>query len=135
MDGYNKGKRIHDPVDYISADASQPTLSSFPVPVNMFMNMNQLPPRMYQQQQAMQGGSAAMGRGGRVGGKSYDAGRQSAKAGGGAWRAGQSQDPASQGLSQGYSQNFAQGLSQVRLAVSAIIVLICYVIINLSYRN
>lgn len=120
MESYNKGNRLHDPVDYISQEASQPGLANFPVPVNMFMNMNQMPPRMYQQQQQQQtatvgrvGGSARTGTG-----KGYESSRQKAagernsRSGYGAGLSQEQVVGASQGLSQGYSQNYTQGLSQ-----------------------
>ncbi|XP_018024083.1 regulator of nonsense transcripts 1-like isoform X2 [Hyalella azteca] len=107
MNAYNKGNLIHDPVDYIPNEASQANLSGFPMPVNMFMNMNHMPlPRMYQQQQQM-------GNSGRTNGRLGESGR----AGGGSksqssYAGGLSQEQltaASQGLSQGFTQGLSQG--------------------------
>uniref|UniRef100_A0A336KT50 DNA helicase n=1 Tax=Culicoides sonorensis TaxID=179676 RepID=A0A336KT50_CULSO len=45
----------HDPISYISQERTQPHMSNMPVPVGMFMNMSNVPPRFYNQhQQAIQ---------------------------------------------------------------------------------
>lgn len=45
--------RTHDSISYISQDRAQATMNNMPVPVGMFMNMNMsnVPPRFYNQQQ------------------------------------------------------------------------------------
>ena len=45
----------HDSISYISPDRAQAAMNNMPVPVGMFMNMSNIPPRFYnQQQQAIQ---------------------------------------------------------------------------------
>lgn len=44
--------RTHDSISYISHDRVQATMNNIPVPVGMFMNMSNVPPRFYNQQQA-----------------------------------------------------------------------------------
>lgn len=45
----------HDPMSYISSERTQSQLNNMAVPVGMFMNMTNVPPRFYNQhQQAMQ---------------------------------------------------------------------------------
>lgn len=44
--------RPHDPISYISHDRAQASMNNMPVPVGMFMNMGNPPPRFYNQQQA-----------------------------------------------------------------------------------
>lgn len=45
----------HDPISYISSDRTQASMNNMPVPVGMFMNMSNVPPRFYNQhQQAIQ---------------------------------------------------------------------------------
>lgn len=45
----------HDPISYISPERAQGQMSNMTVPVGMFMNMTNVPPRFYnQQQQAIQ---------------------------------------------------------------------------------
>jgi regulator of nonsense transcripts 1 len=52
MDSFN---RMHDPISYISQDRAQAAMNNAPVPVGLFMNMQNVPPRFYnQQQQAIQ---------------------------------------------------------------------------------
>jgi regulator of nonsense transcripts 1 len=52
MDTFN---RMHDPISYISPDRAQAAMNNMPVPVGLFMNMQNVPPRFYnQQQQAIQ---------------------------------------------------------------------------------
>lgn len=47
--------RTHDSISYISPERAQATMNNMPVPVGMFMNMGNIPPRFYnQQQQAVQ---------------------------------------------------------------------------------
>lgn len=47
--------RTHDPISYISPERAQAAMNNMPVPVGMFMNMSNVPPRFFnQQQQAMQ---------------------------------------------------------------------------------
>lgn len=48
MDMFN---RPHDAISYISQDRAQATMNNMPVPVGMFMNMGNVPPRFYNQQQ------------------------------------------------------------------------------------
>lgn len=43
--------RAHDSISYISQDRVQATMNNMPVPVGMFMNMSNVPPRFYNQQQ------------------------------------------------------------------------------------
>lgn len=57
----------HDPMSYISPDRAQAGLNNMPVPLGMFMNMNYMPPRFYNQQQqqqhqALQAAAAKQGR-------------------------------------------------------------------------
>lgn len=49
MDLYS---RPHDSISYISHDRAQAAMNNMPVPVGMFMNMGNVPPRFYNQQQA-----------------------------------------------------------------------------------
>lgn len=51
--------RTHDPISYISPERAQAAMNNMPVPVGMFMNMSNVPPRFYQQQQAMQAAKQA----------------------------------------------------------------------------
>ncbi|KAG4065353.1 hypothetical protein HA402_012298 [Bradysia odoriphaga] len=47
--------RTHDSISYISPERAQATMNNMPVPVGMFMNMGNIPPRFYNQhQQAVQ---------------------------------------------------------------------------------
>lgn len=56
----------HDSISYISAERAQAAINNMPVPVGMFMNMSNIPPRFYNQhQQAIQ---AAAKQGRRTGG-------------------------------------------------------------------
>lgn len=43
--------RAHDQMAYISQERTQAALANLPVPLGVFMNMTQLPPRFYNQQQ------------------------------------------------------------------------------------
>ena len=48
--------RPHDPISYISSDRVGGAISNIPVPLGMFMNMSNFPPRFYNQhQQALHG--------------------------------------------------------------------------------
>uniref|UniRef100_A0AAG5D4A6 DNA helicase n=1 Tax=Anopheles atroparvus TaxID=41427 RepID=A0AAG5D4A6_ANOAO len=44
-------RKMHDPIGYISPQRSHQATSNMPVPVGMFINMSNVPPRFYQQQQ------------------------------------------------------------------------------------
>jgi len=69
---YDMYGRPHDTLDYISPNHSQPGLNNLPVPIGMFMNMADVPPRFYHQHQqalAARGRGGGRGRGGRRGGK------------------------------------------------------------------
>ncbi|XP_061400067.1 regulator of nonsense transcripts 1 homolog [Musca vetustissima] len=58
----------HDSISYISTERAQAAMNNMPVPVGMFMNMSNIPPRFYNQhQQAIQ---AAAKQGRRTGGSS-----------------------------------------------------------------
>lgn len=43
--------RTHDTISYISPDRAQATMNNMPVPVGMFINMSNVPPRFYNQHQ------------------------------------------------------------------------------------
>ena len=45
---------LHDSISYISPERGQAAMNNMPVPVGMFMNMSNIPPRFYQHQQAIQ---------------------------------------------------------------------------------
>lgn len=45
---------MHDSISYISQERAQAAMNNMPVPVGMFMNMSNIPPRFYQHQQAIQ---------------------------------------------------------------------------------
>ncbi|XP_058062054.1 regulator of nonsense transcripts 1 homolog isoform X2 [Anopheles bellator] len=49
-------RKMHDPIGYISPHRAHQAVGNMPVPVGMFINMNNMniPPRFYQQQQAIQ---------------------------------------------------------------------------------
>ncbi|XP_038115156.1 regulator of nonsense transcripts 1 homolog [Culex quinquefasciatus] len=51
--------RTHDPISYISQERAQAAMNNMPVPVGMFMNLSNVPPRFYQQQQAVQAAKQA----------------------------------------------------------------------------
>lgn len=51
--------RTHDPISYISPERAQAAMNNMPVPVGMFMNLSNVPPRFYQQQQAVQAAKQA----------------------------------------------------------------------------
>lgn len=54
MDMFNRNFH-HDPISFISQDRAQANMNNMPVPVGMFMNMSNMPPRYYNQhQQALQ---------------------------------------------------------------------------------
>lgn len=46
--------RTHDSISYISQESAQAQMNNRPVPVGMFMNMSSVPPRFYNQHQAVQ---------------------------------------------------------------------------------
>lgn len=46
--------RTHDSISYISQERAQAAMNNMPVPVGMFMNMSSMPPRFYNQHQALQ---------------------------------------------------------------------------------
>ncbi|XP_055910009.1 regulator of nonsense transcripts 1 homolog [Eupeodes corollae] len=49
------GRSHHDSISYISPERAQAAMNNMPVPVGMFMNMSNIPPRFYNQhQQAIQ---------------------------------------------------------------------------------
>uniref|UniRef100_A0A2M4A3L2 DNA helicase n=1 Tax=Anopheles triannulatus TaxID=58253 RepID=A0A2M4A3L2_9DIPT len=47
-------RKMHDPIGYISPHRAHQAVNNMPVPVGMFINMSNIPPRFYQQQQAIQ---------------------------------------------------------------------------------
>lgn len=51
--------RTHDPISYISPDRVQAAMNNMPIPVGMFMNMPNVQPRYFQQQQAVQAAKQA----------------------------------------------------------------------------
>jgi regulator of nonsense transcripts 1 len=52
--GMDLFSRTHDSISYISPERAQAAMNNMPVPVGMFMNMTNIPPRFYNQHQAMQ---------------------------------------------------------------------------------
>lgn len=46
--------RAHDSISYISPDRAQAAMNNMPVPVGMFMNMSNVPPRFFNQHAAVQ---------------------------------------------------------------------------------
>lgn len=56
MGGYSRNPgmdmfaRTHDSISYISQERAQAAMNNMPVPVGMFMNMSNVPPRFYNQQ-------------------------------------------------------------------------------------
>ncbi|BES94730.1 nonsense-mediated mRNA decay protein 1 [Nesidiocoris tenuis] len=108
--------RPHDPINYISSERAQATISNMPVPLGMFMNMSHVPPRFYNQhQQAVQARQNM--RGGRLG-----SGRMKNKGGTmksklNALSQNNSQE-VTQSFSQGITQAMSQGMSQPGLSLS-----------------
>ncbi|XP_065365805.1 regulator of nonsense transcripts 1 homolog [Calliphora vicina] len=52
----------HDSISYISAERAQAAMNNMPVPVGMFMNMSNIPPRFYNQHQQAIQAAAKQGR-------------------------------------------------------------------------
>lgn len=54
--------RTHDSISYISQERAQAAMNNMPVPVGMFMNMSNVPPRFYNQHQQAVQAAAKQGR-------------------------------------------------------------------------
>lgn len=94
--------RAHDSISYISQDRAQAAMNNMPVPVGMFMNMSNIPPRFFNQHQQAAVQAAAKQQGQRR--KALPSAKPTSKPRSGT-NAGASQgSPLTQGMSQNMSQ-------------------------------